>query len=314
MFLLFIWNFRSLNAEDEKTVSLIQTAREIILMRGKVPILTYNLAPVLPPAGIDLIYIRSGFIHPLHAPSGGEVTGIHPSDHYHHFGLWHAWVNTKYNGKKGPDFWNLGDRTGRIRHVKLLETRLGGFTAILEHVDYLSGIDSDSVVVLRETLSVDAKFSGKANIIDYIITQKNITSKLFEFPANRYGGGIAFRAPKTWDKYNSNYLTSKGMNRSNSHGTRARWVAMRGPVGEVEGEYATVAIFCHPKNFDAPQRIRTWDKNTHNGKMFFNYVPIQDKGWFVESGDSISLSYRILVFDGEIGSNILESHWKAYLN
>ncbi|MDA0724591.1 MAG: PmoA family protein [Verrucomicrobia bacterium] len=302
--------FGLLPAEAKESISLKQTEKTISLMRGEKPILTYHIAEVPPPNGVDPIYNRSGFIYPMHAPSGGIVTGIHPDDHYHHIGLWHAWVNTKYDDKKGPDFWNLGRRTGRIRHAKVKETRDAGFTVVQEHLGYLDGIKAEPTVILNETLLVDAAFVGGANVIDYAMTQKNLTTKPLVFPAYRYGGGLAYRAPHSWNKKNSDYLTSEGLDRTNSHATRARWVAMHGPAEEAKGEDATVAILCHPKNHDAPQRIRTWD----NGKVFFNYVPVQETGWSIQPGKSITLRYRIVILDGSADAKGIEARWKAYRN
>jgi hypothetical protein len=302
--------FGLLPAEAKESISLKQTEKTISLMRGDKPILTYHIAEVPPPNGVDPIYNRSGFIYPMHAPSGGIVTGIHPADHYHHIGLWHAWVNTKYDDKKGPDFWNLGRRTGRIRHAKVKETRDAGFTVVQEHLGYLDGIQAEPTVILNETLLVDAAFVGGANVIDYAMIQKNVTKKPLVFPAYRYGGGLAYRAPHSWNKKNSDYLTSEGLDRTNSHATRAHWVAMHGPAENGKGMGATVAILCHPKNHDAPQRIRTWD----NGKVFFNYVPVQETGWSIQPGKSITLRYRIVILDGSADAKAIEARWKAYRN
>lgn len=301
--------FGLLSAEAKENISLQQTKKAITLVRGKTPVLTYHVVEVPPPNGVDKIYNRSGFIYPMHAPSGGIVTGIHPADHYHHIGLWHAWVNTKYNDKKGPDFWNLGRKTGRIRHAKVKETRQAGFTALQEHLGYLDGIEAEPTVILSETLSVDASFVDGVNVIDYAMTQKNVTKKPLVFPAYRYGGGLAYRAPHSWNKKNSDYLTSEGLDRTNSHATRARWVAMHGPAEKGEGKEATVAVLCHPKNHDAPQRIRTWD----NGKVFFNYVPVQETSWSIQPGKSITLRYRIVIFDGKANAKAIEARWKTYL-
>ncbi len=310
LLLLAPFAFAAFIAGAKDNISLKQTEKAITLVRGETPILTYHIAEVPPPKGVDQIYNRSGFIYPLHSPSGGIVTGIHPADHYHHIGLWHAWVNTKYDGKKGPDFWNLGRRTGRIRHAKIKETRDAGFTVIQEHLGYLAGIDAEPTIILRETLSVDAAFVDGANVIDYAMTQKNITKKPLVFPAYRYGGGLAYRAPLSWNKKNSDYLTSEGLDRTNSHATRAHWVAMHGPAEKGKGKDATVAVLCHPKNHDAPQRIRTWD----NGKMFFNYVPVQETGWSIQPGKSITLRYCIVILDGSADTKTIEARWKAYQN
>ncbi|MFT5468534.1 MAG: hypothetical protein ACI8UO_003644 [Verrucomicrobiales bacterium] len=295
----------SLFAEDE--ISLTKTDEALILKRGETPILTYHIAEVPPPEGVDPIYNRSGFIYPLNAPGGGVVTGIHPDDHYHHLGLWHAWVNSEFGDHK-PDFWNLGKaKTGRVRYASTKEIRESGFTVIQEQVAYLNGVDAEPTVILEETFSIDVAFVDGANVIDYVVSQKNVADRPLVFPAYRYGGGIAYRGPHSWNKDNSDYLTSEGLDRTNSHATRARWVAMFGPA-EGTGEPATVAILCHPKNHDAPQRIRTWD----NGNIFFNYVPVQETSWSIEPGESVTLRYRLVIFDGKSSADSLEARWKAY--
>ena len=309
---IFTW-FSSVIAKD--CLSIEQTETALVLKRGETPILTYHLREVEPPEGVDKAYRRSGFIHPLHAPSGGVVTGIHPDDHYHHIGLWHAWVNTNYPGfksgdkkKKGPDFWNLGGHTAFIRHAQILEMRQAGFSVKQEHLAYLDGYGKEPTVILEEVLSVDAAVEDGTNIVDYNFTQTNVTGKPLEFPAYRYGGGIAYRGPLFWNKENSDYLTSSGLDRTNSHATRAKWIAMFGPTEESGKSPATVAILCHPSNQDAPQRLRTWD----NGKMFFNYVPVQEFPWSRQPGKPETLRYRLLISDGMPNKDAIENHFQTY--
>ncbi len=294
-------------ARPAEPITVKETEAAIVLSLGKVPVLTYHKAEVAPPQGTDPAFRRSGFIHPLHAPGGGMVTGIHPKDHYHHLGLWHAWVHTEYDGQT-PNFWDLKGKTGRVRFAGATEIRDGGFTAAQEQVAYLDGPDAEPTVILKESLAIDAAFVDGANVIDYVITQTNVTKKPLALPAYRYGGGVAFRGPHGWNKDNSDYLTSEGLDRTNSHATRARWVAMFGPAEGAEGKEATVAILCHPKNHDAPQRIRTWD----NGKVFLNYVPTQESDWEIGPGKTVILRYRLVIFDGKPGAEAIDGRWRAY--
>lgn len=293
---------------DDDAIAVLSTGETITVNRGDTPVLVYHVANVDPPEGVDPAYIRSGFIYPLHAPGGGIVTGIHPEDHYHHLGLWHAWVNTRH-GEHQPDFWNLKKKTGRVRFAEVTDLRETGFTVRQEQVAYLDGPEEEPAVILEETLAIDVSVSASgANLVDYSLTQRNVTDKAIDFPAYRYGGGIAYRAPHGWDKSNSDYLTSEGLNRTNSHATRARWVAMSGPAEKSDGENATVAILCHPENHDAPQRIRTWDK----GPVFFNYVPVQESPWKIAAGDSITLRYRLVISEGQPDAGAIEAAWKRY--
>ena len=56
----------TIHAEELK---VIEDGRAITVTRGKTPVLTYHKAEVDPPEGVEPIYKRSGFIHPLCAPS-----------------------------------------------------------------------------------------------------------------------------------------------------------------------------------------------------------------------------------------------------
>ena len=181
----------------------------------------------MPPEGVDISWRRSGYIHPLRAPGGGIVTSIHANDHYHHMGLWHAWVRAEYGTPEVVlDFWNLGERkeirkepklisiTGRVRYTGTKEIRDAGFTVLQEQVSYLDGLEAEPTVILSEEFSVDADFVDGANVVDYVVTQTNATPKTLTYSAYRYGGGLAYRAPHTWNEENSDYLTSEGLDRT----------------------------------------------------------------------------------------------------
>lgn len=290
------------------TFTVTDSDTEIVIKNGATPVLTYHKEDVLPPPEADPAYIRSGFIHPLHTPLGGVVTGIHPDDHYHHLGLWHAWVKGEHEGKP-VDFWNLADKTGRVRFSKVIsvsnDTAKPGIVLEQEAVRYRDGKGGDPIVVLREELSVTVREVDGAYELDYDYAQTNVTEQPLVLPAYRYGGGLAYRAPLDWNKDNSDYRTSEGKTRADSHQTRARWIEMHGPTSQGK---ASVTVLCHPKNHDAPQRLRTWD----NGKVFLNYVPIQETGWEIPAGKTVTHRYRMVIADGETTAEDLNNRWSRY--
>ncbi|MGC6466791.1 MAG: PmoA family protein [Akkermansiaceae bacterium] len=259
-----------------------------VMNDGKL-VLTYHKAEVDPPKGVDKVYRRSGFIHPVNSPKGGAVTGVHPDDHYHHLGIWHAWVKTTH-GKDKPDFWNLKKKSGRVRFVKVLEKSDSGFVVEQEQVAY-KGEKLTETVVLREKLAITVKSSDEAHVIDYVVTETNVSDEVLKLPAYRYGGPLAWRGPLDWNKGNSEYLTSAGKKRADSHQSRADWVAVYGPTKTGE---ATLTFLGHPSNHDAPQRLRTWP----DGKMFLNWVPIQEKPFEIKPEQTVTWKYRLVVSDG----------------
>ncbi len=295
---------------DQAQFHYQESAAVLEITRGETPVLTYHKAEVAPPEGAAEAFRRSGFIHPLHTPKGAVVTSIHAPDHIHHMGLWHAWVHTEFRGRE-LDFWNLKAEQGTVRFAGSQRvTRLAdsvGFTVRQEQVQLPREAGAKEEVVLAENFTVQAKQVDGANVIDYVIEQTNVTDAPLGLPAYRYGGGIAFRAPESWDEETSSYLTSEGLDRKAGHATRGRWCAMYGPT-EYGG--ATVVIMGHPSNHDAPQRMRLWPE----GKVFFNFVPAQASDWQIDPGQKIELKYRVLIFDGHVAATEIEQRWSAYKN
>ncbi|MGB3799663.1 MAG: DUF6807 family protein, partial [Lewinella sp.] len=57
---------------------------KVVFHIGDREVLTYQDAPVDVPEGVDPIFSRGGFVHPLRTLNGATLTRIQPPDHYHH--------------------------------------------------------------------------------------------------------------------------------------------------------------------------------------------------------------------------------------
>ncbi len=302
------------NLHAAPSFSLEETDAAIVLTHGDVDFLTYHKAEVPPPEGADPIFTRSGFIHPVKTPQGDVVTGIHPEDHVHHLGLWHAWVKCKI-GDKEIDFWNLKARKGRVRYAStketVSETDRVGFTVMQEHVAFLDGPDEAPTVILEEAFTVMARLVDDAFEIDYHTAQTNVHDEALELPAYRYGGPIAYRAPHAWDNSNSDYLGSEGTTRVDGHQTRSKWCAFWGP-GDVTEDPVHLAILVHRDNHDFPQRMRVWPPSSNNGAIFFNYVPAQETSWAINAGETSLMRYRLVVQGGKPDTERLNQRWSRF--
>jgi hypothetical protein len=289
-------------SEDDKTITITN---------GESTVLVYHKAEMAPPEGADPSYARSGFIHPLCSPSGAVLTGIHPADHLHHMGLWHAWVKTKH-ADRTPDFWNIAkSKSGTVRYKKTLKLdqtkSAAGFTVTQEFVSLEKG--AAPRVILEEAFTISVSAAADTYLIDHTTVQKNVTDTPLVLPAYRYGGTLAYRGPNDWDKSNSSVVTSEGKTRLDGHATRARWCSFSGPTGKGD---ATLSILCSPSNHDAPQRVRIWPPESHDGAIFFNYVPIQERGFTFAPGSAQTMHYRIIVSDGKPDPAEIDAAWKAY--
>lgn len=288
-----------------------ETESAITITYEKNTVLVYHKAEVSPPAGADPLYKRSGFIHPLCTPAGQPVTGIHPDDHYHHLGLFHAWVQTKH-GEDKIDFWNLKSGTGKIRYASTVSITNGdqakptGFSVKQEHVAY-KGKDRKETVILEERLTITAELIDGRNVITYDVTQTNITDTTLELLAYRYGGCFGWRGPHSWNKDNSTLRTSEGKGRDDSHTTRAKWIAYEGPAEKVR---ATFAVLIHPNNHDFPQRLRTWSSKDHNGAPFLSICPIQENPWEIAPNKTINMRYTIVTSDASVEASNINEWWK----
>ena len=302
---LLIEKVEALEVKENDTTIRILDKEETVLV--------YHKAEVAPPKGADIAYRRSGFIHPLRTPLGSMVTAIHPADHIHHMGLWHAWVKTVHGTRK-PDFWNLKNKSGRVRYSKTLQRskprgEMASFTVLQEFISLDK--DENPLVVLAEEFTITVQHSANAYLVDHTTVQKNITDTPLQLPAYRYGGPIAYRGPENWNNSNSKVFTSEGKTRANGHATRGRWCAFSGPVVKAKGD-VMVAILCHPKNHDAPQRMRIWPPTSHNGAIFFNYVPTQQTAWRLMPEKPSTMRYRLIVSDKEMSPAQINALWKDF--
>ena len=293
-----------------QALEVIEDDNIIKILDGTNALLVYHKSEVLPPKESDPSYKRSAFIHPLKTPKGSIVTSIHPDDHLHHVGLWHAWVNTSHGTRK-IDFWNLKKKEGTVRYKKTIslnqKSDKKGFTVLQEHISIKEG--QKPTTIIEESFSIGVVKEKNTYFIDYISEQKNITSQNLELPVYRYGGPIAYRGPTNWNNANSQVLTSENKNRSNGHATRGKWCAFSGPTNNGN---ALVAILCHPANHDAPQRMRIWPASSHDGAIFFNYVPAQENPWKLTPKELNKFSYKIIISDSKMDKKMIESAWLKY--
>ncbi len=304
----------SLWAQQEFDFMLKDTDDKLVIRHLGKDILTYHKAEVPPPEGVDPIFKRSAFIHPIKSPKGGILTGIHPADHYHHLGLWNAWVKCKVAGQE-VDFWNLKKGLGRVKFDRMTGTvmssnQAAGFAVIQNHVAYL-GEEKKETVILEEALEIKAALVDGAYEIDFQSTQKNVSEYDLELPQYRYGGPIAYRAPHSWTVSNSDYLSSEGKTRVDGHTTRSKWCAMWG-ADKTTGGDVCLTILVHQENHDFPQRMRVWPPNSNNGAIFFNYVPIQETGWAIKKGETSKMRYRLVVQDGKPDKATLDKRWERF--
>jgi hypothetical protein len=279
-----------------------------VTVSGK-PALTYQAEPAeFPRPDIKPIFRRGGYIHPVFTPEGRAITDDYPVDHPHHHGIWWAWTKTEYDGRQ-PDFWNMGDSTGRIDFDSLDATwsgRIhGGLTATTRFTDVTGG---RSDVVLKDRWDVrvySVSDSSKFTIFDVVSTQNLAGDKPLVLPEYRYGG-LGVRGHIHWNGKGDKtvFLTSEGKNRADGNGSNARWTHMGGTI---DGRPAGIAILDHPSNFRSPQPTRLNPDNP-----FFNYAPSVAGEWKIEPRKPYVSRYRFVTYEGEPDRALLDRLWNDY--
>ena len=298
----------------------VQEAVEVAAEEGHLTIrangknlLRYNYETVYPPQGVDTVFKRSGFIHPLWSPHGQVLTRLSPPDHYHHFGIWNPWTKVKFEGET-VDFWNLAKKQGTVRFAGFASVTdgpvFGEYKALHEHVVFEK--DGGEKVAMNEVQSVRIYRPGGSQdyyIADITIQLNPATASPVLLEEYRYGG-LGWRATEKWNRDNSRVLTSGGRARKEADGTNARWCLV---AGAIDGDSAGVVMMSFPANYNHPEPLRIWPEDSNGrGDMYANFSPTRDMDWRLESGENYLLRYRFLVFNGSVPRERAEEAWQAF--
>ena len=299
-------------SQDLKGPRLSSDENNTTIFIGEQPVLSYVHSETFPPEGIDTIYKRSAYIHPLWSPGGERLTRIQPPDHWHHYGIWNPWARTHF-GEHKVNFWDLAERQGTVRFAEYLEKieqeNLAGFKVRQEHIYFLE--DGSEGVAMNETWKLTVRnLEGQAYMVDLLTTLSTPLESGITLEAYRYGGGLAYRGTGSWYPGNATVRTSEGKSWSDADATHARWVILEGESSVPEGR-SGILFLSHPDNRSHPEPMRMWPPDSNGGKenMFFEFCPIRHQEWMLEPGKAYTLKYRMVVFDGSISTQQAEQYW-----
>jgi lysophospholipase L1-like esterase len=298
-------------------LSVLETDAAISIFCGRQRLLVYNKQSPPVPEGLDPVYARSGFLHPVLTPQGKEVTATFPLDHAHQHGIFAAWVKTTYAGRE-IDFWNLPGRTGRVLHQRVVATfnqeTQTGFEVDLVHQTATAPI----VDVLRENWKVIAyPTDGRFYCFDIESHQRALTEAPLVIEKYHYGG-MALRGRVEWvqgEKLSdaqgqplkseaSEFVNNLGSNRQAGNHQPARWVALQGTIA---GQPVSISVLSHAQNFRAPQAARL-----HPTKPYFCYSPCVDGSFVIDQQHPLHLRYRYLVTDAELDPEWIDQQWQQW--
>ena len=305
------------NVARAQSLKLVEDEQTIVVMQAGKVVVTYNKVSPPAPAGIDPIYERSGFLHPVGSPRGKVVTAVFPFDHAHQQGVFSAWVNTTYDGRR-VDFWNLAGRTGRVLHERVVSTSQTADVASFE-VGLLHRVESEPPVdVLRERWKVSVyPTDGTYHGFDLETEQTALTALPLIINEYHYGG-MALRGPTRWLSANdsaarkqrdlkiepSEFLNNLGSDRVQGNHEHAKWVALSGTMDD---EPVCVAVLSHVNNFRAPQAARL-----HPSKPYFCFAPCVDGAFTIDRDHAFKGRYRFLIADTMPDAAWIDQQWKTW--
>ncbi|GAB3020849.1 hypothetical protein GCM10027284_45310 [Cyclobacterium sediminis] len=297
----------------EQFFSLDLSEKALVIKKEGLGLWQYNQGLAMPPEGVAPAYARSGFVHPMRTPEGLSLTRIQPSDHYHHYGLWNPWTRVGYKNDT-IDFWNLNDKQGTVRFANFVNKTSGpvyaDYKVLHEHVvlkdrevPEVAFTEVQGVRIFAEKED-DSYYLADISIV--LNTNPEDSVVLQEY---RYGS-LGWRATELWNRYNSEVITSEGLDRKSADGSLARWCIVQGELGE---DYGAVVMMSYPANFNHPEPLRIWPEDIYDrGDMYANFAPTKNKDWVLDSGKAYQLNYRFLVSSKKIGPEEAEEAWKHF--
>lgn len=302
------------DASSEDNVDVADDGESLRIQIGDKPVLEYRYVPQSVPDGVDEIYSRGGYIHPLWSPAGEVLTRIQPPDHYHHYGIWNPWTRTEFEGRE-IDFWNLGEGQGTVRAEQVVERKsgpvFGGFKAIHNHVDFTA--PSGEKVPLKEEWGIKAwnvDPDQELWLVDVTSVLHPATEEPLTIKEYRYQG-FSLRATEKWNDETATLLTSEGYDKSNANATRARWINVNGVS---QAGTSGILFMTNPANYNYPEQLRIWPTGMNEGEenVYINFNPAQDRDWKLEPGNAYALKYRMLVYDGDIDEGEANRYWRDF--
>ena len=287
-------------------VTAKRDGKQVIIRSGEKEILRYQAEPgELPRPEIPQALLRGGYIHSIHTPSGRLITDDFPADHLHHHGVWSPWTKTEFEGRH-PDFWNMGQSTGRVEFVALDDIwQKNGKAGLKARHQFVDLTASPPKIALLETWELVVSVVGNAYCIDFSSIQTCATTSPLKLPEYHYGG-LGFRGKWGWNGEDQlQLLTSSGLtDRLKANSSREKWCWIG---GKVDGETCGVTMFCHPQNFRFPQPVRI-----HPSQPFFCFAPQQLGEMEITPGEKYVARYRFIIADGMPDATVAEGWWKDY--
>jgi len=263
--------------------------------------------------------------HPLYTPGGERITDFAPGDHHHHRGVFLAWHAMTFHkkadfSKMGPlapthgndinrgDFWGWGQFAPIDKRVIVnKDVRLIGADAKSAQIEIVNDWTIEGQKVMGEKTAVGWRAETGANVLDlsYAFTPDwDLTLDHQAF------GGFCVRARNDGDSFYTSpagkvTLPDPHYSVSDLNWPAADWYAFS--IKLKSGKEIGCAVINHASNPPS-----TW----HNPRYVWMVNPtiVSAKAVEVPQGKTLTLKYRVVVFDGALPVPLvqrLNAEWRT---
>ena len=257
------------------------------------------------------------YLYPLVGPSGANLTRPYPmekggaEDHPHHRSFWFA-----HGAVNGVDFWADGEEHGKQVHAGVSGVEMGeGKVSFLANTFWVS---AKGEKMLEDSRRVEVvALEGGSRQVDFAITLKASQGEVV-FGDTKEGTFALRMSPSLsieGEGAQGHLVSSKGKKDGAVWGKKAEWVSAFGP--DAKGEKVAVTIFDHPSNLSHPTwwHARAYGLFAANPFGKHDFEKLEDKtagNYTLKAGESVTLSYRVLIEAGEPDQAKLKAAFEAF--
>ena len=251
---------------------------ELSIMDGESPILTYR-------HGHDL---HKPYFHPIHAPDESIVTDDAPGDRPYHHGLWFAWENVD-----GVNYCRETDcdesERGRIVHREFRDKGVDQYTARFTVVNDWVAPDSSKPIEELCRIWVHRPQEDRQLIdLQFNLLAQSRDVSIGVSPESQ---GLCFRGAEM--EYRKVTNSEYSIGQSEVSGKAGKWCSLNGVLSD---EAIGVAMFDHPSNPGHPNPFFALDHAIGCVSTSFAHA----KPHTIAAGETVALSYRIVVYLGDL--------------
>jgi len=245
------------------------------------------------------------FFHPLCTPAGHVLSIFEPSDHTWHRGLWFT-----IKIVNGENFWEEpADGVFGIQQTCQPPAVSHDESSINLHTE-LNWVRPGGDVVLNERRKIIYQpLDQDSYALDFTFDLTPCHDVVFDrTPFTTWGGygGLTFRGNRNWT--NTKLTFADGSTSDRPTPVHSPWCDLTGLIDGAANTHAGVAMFDHPQNVRHPVG---WYGGTGAGH-YFNAALLFHESLKRQAGETLSLKYRVLVHDHDMGVDRLNAAYSAW--